>query len=116
MPAGKRLLTLLYDLPQVCWGVVLLGLDWAVLDRFDLYLPRRHRRIKRCIAVGCDEETFKAMRCPICGSPLGLDVHYKKDVFLVTCTSHSHHLQMMGQPRHHPPAWWNAYITVDWLD
>lgn len=94
----------------------MLALDFLLFDKFDLNLPREYRRIKRGITAGCREQVFKAMRCPVCGSPLYLDIHPKRDLFFVMCTSSSLHLAMHGKLRGDPQAWWDEHVSGDWLD
>jgi hypothetical protein len=73
--------------------------------------------IKEKLANGCSETEFRAMRCPVCGEPLVLEVHPTRSMLTVRCTRKGLHIRWQIEPKVRPE-WLDAYVggawTKDW--
>lgn len=70
-------------------------------------------KITDAVVGGCSKEEFQAMRCPVCGSPLMIALHPKKNLFFVRCDMSSIHLSV-----HHEIStrtdWMDEFVSTGW--
>jgi hypothetical protein len=53
-------------------------------------------RIRSRLANGCSNEEFDAMRCPVCGSSLGVIIKARFTAFFVHCSKVESHFGVHG--------------------
>jgi hypothetical protein len=71
------------------------------------------QEIKRALSSPCDEATFAAMRCPVCGAELFLAVNPEFNDYFVCCKASQEHPGTHGESEERPE-WWNKYVTSGW--
>src|SRR6266576_2584316 len=67
------------------------------------------------LLIGCTEEVFLSLRCPVCAGALTLIVHSRLHAFCVRCTSSASHV-CRHERTSEAPDWWRSHITGDWPD
>ena len=70
--------------------------------------------IRSRLVGGCGAEEFAAMRCPLCGRGLKLDIHSRGRTLFVRCASDSTHVAFHAATRD-APEWWAAHKSGGWL-
>lgn len=72
------------------------------------------QEIKEKLMNGCSEDEFRAMRCPVCGKSLVLEVHPTRPMLIVRCTRRGLHIRWQIEPKMRPE-WLDAYIGGLWV-
>jgi hypothetical protein len=65
------------------------------------------------LIAGCSEEEFNAIRCPVCGDHLTINVHNDHSTFSIRCKTSSLHVSVSGQSGA-KPEWWRAHMRGGW--
>ncbi|MCE9605848.1 MAG: hypothetical protein K8U03_13210 [Planctomycetia bacterium] len=70
-------------------------------------------RIRERLIAGCSAEEFAEMRCPVCNSPLVINVHPNHRVFFVRCAVTAEHIGFHEESVA-KPEWWKQCIRGAW--
>ena len=80
-------------------------------------MEAQYKEIREKLTDGCSEDEFKAMRCPVCGGPLVLQVHPSLSMLTVQCIEPGFHIRLHIEPKT-SPVWLKAHVggawTKDW--